>query len=292
MARILVIEDEPLVGHMLRRFLERAGHEVVWAPNGEVGLRRLAEGFDLVVCDLIMPGIPGEEVIRRIREEAGPPVLAVSASVSRESQRRAAGPGPRPSWASPLRPRPSCGWWRGFSGGHRSPRSRCRLGAMLGLTSEEAKKRLREYGPNALPERPAEPFSRKLLRQFQSPLIYILLLALLVDLLLWLYEGARGVPLESLVILAILLLNALLGAFQEKRSEEALKRLKALAEPSVWVLRDGRFQRLSARGLVPGDVVRLGPATASPQTASSWRGAASWWTRASSPGRASPWRRG
>ncbi|AAS81123.1 MULTISPECIES: response regulator transcription factor [Thermus] len=89
MARILVIEDEPLVGHMLRRFLERAGHEVVWAPNGEVGLRRLAEGFDLVVCDLIMPGIPGEEVIRRIREEAGPPVLAVSASVSRESQRRA-----------------------------------------------------------------------------------------------------------------------------------------------------------------------------------------------------------
>ena len=128
---------------------------------------------------------------------------------------------------------------------------------MLGLTSEEAKKRLREYGPNALPERPAEPFSRKLLRQFQSPLVYILLLALLVDLLLWLYDGARGVPLESLVILAILLLNALLGAFQEKRSEEALKRLKALAEPSVWVLRDGRFQRLSARGLVPGDVVRL-----------------------------------
>ena len=49
MARILVIEDEPLVGHMLRRFLERAGHEVVWAPNGEVGLRRLAEGFDLAL---------------------------------------------------------------------------------------------------------------------------------------------------------------------------------------------------------------------------------------------------
>ena len=88
MARILVIEDEPLVGHMLRRFLERAGHEVVWAPNGEVGLRRLAEGCDTGVCDL-MPGSPGEEVIRRIREEAGPPVLAVSASVSRESQRRA-----------------------------------------------------------------------------------------------------------------------------------------------------------------------------------------------------------
>ncbi len=128
---------------------------------------------------------------------------------------------------------------------------------MVGLTSEEAGRRLREHGPNALPERPPEPFFRKFFRQFQSPLIYILLFALLVDLLLWLYEGAQGVPLESLAILAILLLNALLGAFQEKRSEEALRRLKALAEPMAWVLRDGEFRRLPAREIVPGDVVRL-----------------------------------
>ncbi|WP_224065287.1 hypothetical protein [Thermus thermophilus] len=55
MARILVIEDEPLVGHMLRRFLERAGHEVVWAPNGEAGLGRLAEGFDTLSCCILRP---------------------------------------------------------------------------------------------------------------------------------------------------------------------------------------------------------------------------------------------
>ncbi|BAW00603.1 ATPase P-type (transporting), HAD superfamily, subfamily IC [Thermus thermophilus] len=128
---------------------------------------------------------------------------------------------------------------------------------MLGLTSEEAGKRLRVHGPNALPERPPPPFWRKALRQLQNPLVYLLLFAFVLEFLLWFYEGGRGAPLEALAILAILLLNALLGAFQEKRSEEALKRLKALAEPSVWVLRDGRFQRLSARGLVPGDVVRL-----------------------------------
>ncbi|WP_038068934.1 cation-translocating P-type ATPase [Thermus scotoductus] len=128
---------------------------------------------------------------------------------------------------------------------------------MRGLTSQEAQKRFVEYGPNALPKKPSEPLWQRFLRQFQSPLIYILLFALAVDLGLWLYEGAHGLPLEALAILAILILNATLGTLQEKRSEEALRRLKALAEPMAWVLRDGRFQHLPSREIVPGDVVRL-----------------------------------
>uniref|UniRef100_A0A7V4AN73 Cation-translocating P-type ATPase n=2 Tax=Thermus tengchongensis TaxID=1214928 RepID=A0A7V4AN73_9DEIN len=128
---------------------------------------------------------------------------------------------------------------------------------MRGLSSEEARLRLKEYGPNALPEKPPEPLWRKFLRQFQSPLIYILLFALAVDLVLWSLEGAQGLPLESLAISAILLLNAGLGTLQEKRSEDALRRLKALAEPMAWVLRDGEFRRIRSREIVPGDVVRL-----------------------------------
>ena len=128
---------------------------------------------------------------------------------------------------------------------------------MRGLTSQEAQKRFVEYGSNALPENPSEPLWQRFLHQFQSPLIYILLFALAVDLGLWLYEGAQGLPLEALAILAILILNATLGTLQEKRSEEALRRLKALAEPMAWVLRDGRFQHLPSREIVPGDVVRL-----------------------------------
>lgn len=128
---------------------------------------------------------------------------------------------------------------------------------MRGLSSEEARLRLKEYGPNALPEKPPEPLWRKFLRQFQSPLIYILLFALAVDLVLWGLEGAQGLPLESLAISAILLLNAGLGTLQEKRSEDALRRLKALAEPMAWVLRDGEFRRIRSREIVPGDVVRL-----------------------------------
>jgi Ca2+-transporting ATPase len=128
---------------------------------------------------------------------------------------------------------------------------------MTGLSFSEARRRLSQHGPNALPEKPPEPGFRRFLRQFQSPLIYILLLALALEVGLWLHEGGKGVPLEALAILAILLLNATLGYLQEKRSEEALKRLKSLAQPMVWVLREGGLHRIPAREVVPGDILRL-----------------------------------
>lgn len=126
-----------------------------------------------------------------------------------------------------------------------------------GLSQLEAARRLAEFGPNTLPE--AEPVRlwQRLARQFKSPLIYILLFALALDLALWVFEGARGVPFESLAIGLILALNAILGAFQEGKAEEALARLKALALPHVWVVRDGQLAQVSSAELVPGDVVRI-----------------------------------
>ncbi len=128
---------------------------------------------------------------------------------------------------------------------------------MRGLSTAEARRRLVTFGPNALPEKPPESLLRKFVRQFQSPLIYVLLAALVIDAALWVYEGAEGIPTESVAILVILLLNAGLGTLQERRSENALRRLKMLAEPQAWVLRDGRFQHIPSREIVPGDVVRL-----------------------------------
>ncbi|MEN3027525.1 MAG: cation-transporting P-type ATPase [Chlorobiota bacterium] len=128
---------------------------------------------------------------------------------------------------------------------------------MRGLSHAEAQERLRRCGPNALPEQPPEALWRKALRQLQSPLVYILLGALVLDLLLWFWEGAGGLPLESAAIAGILLLNVVLGTVQEWRSEHALRQLKHLAQPWAWTLRDGRFQRIPARELVPGDLVRL-----------------------------------
>jgi Ca2+-transporting ATPase len=126
-----------------------------------------------------------------------------------------------------------------------------------GLSSEEAERRLADVGPNALPaaERPA--FWHRLLRQFRSALIYLLLLALGLDLVAWAHDGGHGVPVEAVAIFAVLVLNSFLGVFQEYRSESALDELEKLASPKVWILRDGFLVQLAAAELVPGDVVRL-----------------------------------
>jgi len=127
-----------------------------------------------------------------------------------------------------------------------------------GLDSEEALRRLAEHGSNALPDAPPTPLWRRFLAQFQSPLIYLLLFALVFDVTTWLWEGAAGWPAESLAIAGVLLLNAGLGAFQERRSEQALAQLRALAAPLVWVVRDGALARVPSRELVPGDLLRVG----------------------------------
>jgi P-type Ca2+ transporter type 2C len=126
-----------------------------------------------------------------------------------------------------------------------------------GLTTEAAVALLSSHGPNGLPEAAAESWLAKLLRQFRSPLIYILLVALAVDLVLWYREGARGVPVESIAIAAILALNAVLGFWQELKAEDALGRLRDLSAPQAWILRDGAWIRLPAQDIVPGDQVRL-----------------------------------
>jgi P-type Ca2+ transporter type 2C len=128
---------------------------------------------------------------------------------------------------------------------------------MNGLSTAEAIERLARAGPNALPERAADSLWRRFLRQFASPLIYILIFALAFDVGVWLYDGARTWPIEASAIGLILLLNAALGLYQEQRSEAALARLKALAGNQAWVLRDGHLRRLPTEALVQGDWVRL-----------------------------------
>ena len=128
---------------------------------------------------------------------------------------------------------------------------------MNGLTAAEAAARLARAGPNALPERRPDPLWLRFARQFNSPLIFILLFALAFDAALWVYEGAHGWPIEASAIALILLFNAALGLYQERRSEAALTRLKALAGAHAWVLRDGELVHLAATLLVPGDWVRL-----------------------------------
>jgi P-type Ca2+ transporter type 2C len=128
---------------------------------------------------------------------------------------------------------------------------------LTGLTNAEAAARLEKYGPNALPDKVSTSLLRRFIEQFQSPLIYILLFALLVDLVIWIIEGATGVPVESIAIGLILILNSGLGVYQERKSEAALARLNEMAAPLAWVLREGHYSHIPTSNLVPGDILRV-----------------------------------
>lgn len=126
-----------------------------------------------------------------------------------------------------------------------------------GLTTAQARSALATHGPNALPDTRPESLLQRFLRQFRNPVIYILLFALVFDLGVWWQEERHGLPLEPLTILVILLFNALLGLWQQTKSEAALARLKALAAPKSWVMRDGQLTQIASAELVPGDLIRV-----------------------------------
>ncbi|PRX37856.1 ATPase, P-type (transporting), HAD superfamily, subfamily IC [Meinhardsimonia xiamenensis] len=142
-----------------------------------------------------------------------------------------------------------------LSAPHAMPAEDCLelLGTSLaGLDGAEAERRLKEWGPNALPEpSPPHPFIR-FLRQFHNPLIYVLLASSLVTALL-----AHWV--DTAVILAVVLINAIIGFIQEGRAENALAAIRAMLSPRASVLRDGRRLSVPAEELVPGDIVILEP---------------------------------
>ncbi len=119
-----------------------------------------------------------------------------------------------------------------------------------GLAAAEAERRLAVVGPNVVPEAPAPPWWRTLFEQFRSPLIYILLLAAIVEVVL-------GELVDAAVIAGVLVLNAAIGYTQERRAERAVRSLRQLVTPIAHVLRDGREREIPSAELVPGDVVLL-----------------------------------
>jgi Ca2+-transporting ATPase len=119
-----------------------------------------------------------------------------------------------------------------------------------GLSSSEAQERLQKTGPNELKEAPRPGFLPMVLDQFNNFIVIILIIASLVSALL-------GDYVEAVAILAIVVLNAILGVVQEQRAEEALAALRRLAAPEAHVIRDGHRITIPARELVPGDVVIL-----------------------------------
>ncbi|WP_430647574.1 cation-translocating P-type ATPase [Agromyces sp. GXS1127] len=126
-----------------------------------------------------------------------------------------------------------------------------------GLTAADADERLDAHGPNEL--RPARrvPVWRRVLAQFTDPLILLLLAAVVVSVVAWIVEGANGWPIDALVILAIIALNAALGLVQESRAERAVAALAVMTRAHSTVLRDGELRTVPSGDLVPGDVLAL-----------------------------------
>ncbi|MFZ1884224.1 MAG: cation-translocating P-type ATPase [Rhodoplanes sp.] len=129
--------------------------------------------------------------------------------------------------------------------------------AACGLSRSEAARRLSHYGPNLLRSAPPTPWWRHLLEQFESFLVIILLVATVISAAEWLLDEPRdtALPYEAIVILAIVMLNALLGFIQETRAEQSVRALMALAAPESTLVRDGERQRIAARDIVPGDIL-------------------------------------
>src|SRR4030066_1351171 len=119
-----------------------------------------------------------------------------------------------------------------------------------GLSSEEAARRLEQYGANQLEEAPGTTFWQMLYEQFNNFVVIMLVVASIISALLGDFE-------EALAIMAIVVLNATLGVVQERRAEQALAALKTLAAPEAQVGREGHMQLVSSIKLVPGDIVLL-----------------------------------
>ena len=119
-----------------------------------------------------------------------------------------------------------------------------------GLTSEEAAKRLEQYGRNELVEKEGTTFLQMVISQLTEFIVVLLLIAAVISALL-------GDYVEAAAIMAIVILNTIMGVVQESRAEEALAALKKMSAPEASVLRDGHRVNVPAPELVPGDVVFL-----------------------------------
>ena len=129
--------------------------------------------------------------------------------------------------------------------------------AQSGLSQNEVGERLGRYGNNELFAQAPVPEWQKVLDQFKDVLVILLLVAAVISGALWLYNGDSALPYEAMAIFAIVLLNALMGYFQQSRAEHALAALRQMSAARANVIRDGARQNIPAAELVPGDIILI-----------------------------------
>jgi Mg2+-importing ATPase len=120
-----------------------------------------------------------------------------------------------------------------------------------GLSEDEARKRLREYGPNEIARKDKRHGLEIFLSQFKNALVFVLIVAAVIA--FFLHDR-----IDALVIFTIVMMNSILGFFQEYRAERALRELKKYITQTTKVVRDGNIEEIDAKEIVPGDIIPLG----------------------------------
>ncbi|MDD4532463.1 MAG: HAD-IC family P-type ATPase, partial [Bacilli bacterium] len=123
-----------------------------------------------------------------------------------------------------------------------------------GLSSQEAQKRLDQNGPNELKEAKRESLFKIFIRQFNDPMIYILIAAAVISLVVGIIEQSTD-WIDSIIIFFVIFMNATIGTVQENKANQAMDALKKMSSPTAIVRRDGKIMEIKAKDLVIGDIV-------------------------------------
>ncbi len=125
-----------------------------------------------------------------------------------------------------------------------------------GLSDSQAKKRLEKSGENKLAEKKKASLIRRFLEQFSDFCVIILFVACIISFATGVIEG-EGDFVEPIVILSIVILNAVIGVYQESRAEKAIDALKKMSAPTATVIRSGKIKKIPSSQLVTGDIIML-----------------------------------
>lgn len=126
----------------------------------------------------------------------------------------------------------------------------------IGLSDDEAQKRFERYGPNNLKEKKKESIFVKFIKQFNDFMIITLIIAAIISAVVSKLNG-KADYIDSIIIVAIVIFNAIMGLVQEQKAEKSLEALKKMSAPNAKVRRNGRVQEIDATMVVPGDIVIL-----------------------------------
>ncbi len=125
-----------------------------------------------------------------------------------------------------------------------------------GLSQEEVKKRQLKYGKNKLKDKPKESLFIKFIKQFNDFMIIILIIASIISAVISNLQGENDY-IDSIIIIAIVVLNAIMGVIQEEKAEKSIEALQEMTPPKAKVIRNDITNEINREDLVPGDIIVL-----------------------------------